>query len=122
MGQAERRDDDLSELRRLQREVDERSVRGDSYDDSDIFELDRRLAEAELRRPGSTLRLYYETLKPAVVMGVVILIIGLVVLVVLGNRLVGGLAVGVGILFLMGPLAAWHASRPHVRTRDDGER
>jgi uncharacterized membrane protein YccC len=121
MSQAERRDDDLAELRRLQREVNERSVRGDSHDDSDIFELDRRLAEAELRRPGSTLRLYYEALRPAVAMGVVILMIGLVVLVVLGNRLAGGLALGVGILFLMSPLAAWHASRPQIgRTKDKG--
>ena len=122
MRQAEGKDDDLAELRRLQEEVDERSVRGDFHDDSDIFELDRRLTEAELRRPGSTLRLYYEALRPAVVMGVVILIIGLVVLIELGNRLVGGLAVGVGILFIMGPLAAWHASRPQTgRTKHRGK-
>ena len=122
MGQTERRDDDLAELRRLQKEVDERSVRGDFYDDSDIFELDRRLAEAELRRPGSTLRLYYEAFRPAVAVGVGIIIIGLVVLIVLGNRLAGALALGVGILFVMGPLAAWHASRPKIGRTKDGER
>ncbi len=110
-----KRDDDVSELRRLKRAVQRRSAEGDYYDDSDIFELDRRLAEAELRRPGSTLFLYYETYWPALVVGGISLPIGLGVLLLFRDWFLGGLAVGLAVLLFIGPLGAWYVSRPHAK-------
>lgn len=123
MAQGGKRDNDISELRRLEREVQRRSAEGDYYDDSDIFGFDRRLAEAEQRRTGATLPLYYEAYRPVLVVGAISLLIGLVVVLLFRNWLLGGLALGLAILLFIGPLAAWSVSRPRVRgTKDDAER
>jgi hypothetical protein len=110
----------IAAIRRLRREVDARTCSGDFQSDSDIFELDRRLMEAELRWPRSTLPLYFEQYRPAWLVGAVLLVFGLVALTVMGNAALGGVAIGLGLLLVLGPVAAWSQSRPRATSRVDG--
>jgi hypothetical protein len=105
--------DEIDELRRLRAEIDRRTAEGEYQDDSDIYELDRRMAEAEQRRPGSTLPLYIDQYRSVFAVATVLLVIG-VVLLVLGKWLAGGFVMFFAVAFLLGPFAAWWGSRPRT--------
>jgi len=104
----------LAAIRRLRHEIDARTRSGDFQDDSDIFDLDRRLMEAELRWPRSTLPLYFAWYRPVWLVGAALLALGIVVLVVVHNSAVGWVSIGLGAVLALGPAAAWYQSRPRV--------
>jgi hypothetical protein len=106
--------DALAAIRRARREIDARTRTGDFQGDADIFDLDRRLVEAELRWPRSTLPLYFEQYRPAWLLGVVLIAFGIVALVLSDNAALGSVAVGLGAALVLGPVAAWYQSRPRV--------
>jgi hypothetical protein len=106
--------DAIVAIRRLRREIDARTRSSDFQDDADIFELDRRLMDAELRWPGSTLPLYFERYRPAWLIGAILLAGGIVVLVT-SNAGVGAVIGGLGVVLVLGPVAAWYQSRPRPR-------
>jgi hypothetical protein len=106
----------LAEIRRLRRATRERTLTGEFYDDSDIFELDRRLMEAELTWPRSTLRLYWAWYRRTRTVGAVLLIAG-AILGVTSSAVLGGVASAIGgVLVILGPVM-WYLSRPR---RADG--
>jgi hypothetical protein len=107
----------IAAIRRLRREIDARTRAGDFQDDSDIFDLDRRLMEAELRWPGSTLRLYFAWYRPAWLLGAALLILGVLALIPMGSAALGWTALGLGAVLILGPAAAWYQSRPRVSDR-----
>ncbi len=107
----------IAGIRRLRREIDARTRSGDFQDDSDIFELDRRLMDAELRWPGSTLPLYVERYRPAWLLGAALLALGILILGLAGNGAIGGVALGLGAVLVLGPVAAWYQSRPRATGR-----
>jgi hypothetical protein len=109
----------IAAIRHLRREIDARTRTGDFQDDSDIFDLDRRVMEAELRWPRSTLALYFEWYRPAWLVGAVLATIGIVALALIDNAAVGWVAIGLGVLLVLGPVAAWYQSRPRVADRGD---
>jgi hypothetical protein len=108
------RDQAIERIRRLRREIRGRSLSGEFQDDSDIFELDRRLMEAELRWPRSTLRLYFEQYRLAWIAGLALLVLG-ILLVLAGAVALGGVVAGIGAVLILAPVAAWYQSRPFKR-------
>jgi hypothetical protein len=115
MDEREKREE-IAAIRRLQREIDARTRSGAVQHDSDIFDLDRRLMEAELRWPGSTLPLYFERYRPAWILGVALMVVGIAVL-ALGDAVgPGAVATGIGSVLILGPVAAWYQSRPRRRS------
>jgi hypothetical protein len=113
MDEPEKREE-IAAIRRLQRGIDARTRNGTFQDDSDVFDLDRRLMEAELRWPGSTLPLYYARFRPAWLVGAGLLAAGSLAVLLIGNPTLGWVAIGLGVLLMIGPAAGWYMSRPRL--------
>jgi hypothetical protein len=111
----------IAAIRRLRGEIDARTRSGDFQDDSDIFDLDRRLMEAELRWPGSTLRLYFTWYRPAWLVGAALVVLGVLALVPMHSVALGWTALGLGALLILGPAGAWFQSRPRVSNRRNSQ-
>jgi hypothetical protein len=105
----------ITAIRQLQREIEARTLSGDFQSESDIFELDRRLMEAELRWPRSTLPLYFERYRTAWIAGAVLLSAGFFALALGAGAGVAAVPAVLGVLLILGPLAAWHQSRPRAK-------
>lgn len=101
------------------RRVRQTTIDGEYQGDTDIYSLDRALMDAELERPGSTLRLYYN--QPTALFG---RILGsLLVSFGITGWLTGAapygwgivLALLAGIAFLVYPFLTWNSSRPRLK-------
>jgi len=104
-------------LAELEAEVWRATFEGDHYGDSDIDRFDMALARAELEKPGSTVRLSYDSI-PAVFgrqIG------SLAVSFIVAGWFLGILPIGIGtiavliiaVAALLYPFTSWILSRPH---------
>lgn len=93
-----------------------READGGSSGDGDIFNLDRLLMEAELERPGSTLRMYYHQRSTLLgrILGSLLVSCSLTgwVLKTIHFNCLSLVVFAVGIGFLLYPFLVWSYSRP----------
>jgi len=95
------------------------TVEGDHQgNNEDLYRLDRSLMEAELNRPGSTLRIYYHS-RPAVFARVIgsTLVSFVVTRWALGVYEIACIYIGVlvlGVCLILYPFMTWFSSKPRV--------
>ena len=104
-------------LNSMQR-VEQTNIDGDYQGDSDIYNLDQALMEAELNRPGSTFRIYYH--HPAAIfarlLGSVLLSFTITgwVIGIYAVKCMSLITFFLGICLLLYPLLTWNSSKPRL--------
>ena len=105
-----------SEIADLEAEIWRNTFSGEGYGDSDIDRLDMALTRAELEKPGSTMRINYDSLPAVMGRQVGSLVVSFIVcgwvlhILPVGPITIVVLAFAVGAL--VHPFASWALSRP----------